>query len=144
MTLTDINIFIYAFRVESERHSDYLKWLETHIAQSESFGYSDLVLSSFVRIVTNSRIFNKPTRLKDALDFTDAIRGQPNAFRISPEAGHWDIFRRLCLDSGATGGLVPDAYLAALAIESGCEWITADGDFSRFPGLKWRHPLTPA
>lgn len=40
------------------------------------------------------------------------------------------------------GGLVADAYLAALAIESGSEWITTDRDFSRFPGLHWRHPLS--
>ena len=54
----------------------------------------------------------------------------------------WDIFAGLCLSAGPKGNLVPDAYLAALAIESGSEWITTDRDFSRFPGLRWRHPLT--
>jgi hypothetical protein len=51
------------------------------------------------------------------------------------------IFRRLCVDIGVKGNLIPDAYLAAMAIESGCEWITTDGDFSRFKGPRWRHPL---
>jgi len=54
---------------------------------------------------------------------------------------HWEIFARLCAEGGVKGNLVPDAYLAALAIESGCEWITTDRDFSRFKGLRWRHPL---
>lgn len=54
---------------------------------------------------------------------------------------HWGIFRALCADAGAKGNLVPDAYLAAMAIESGCEWVTTDRDFSRFSGLHWRYPL---
>jgi len=54
---------------------------------------------------------------------------------------HWEIFARLCREAKATGNLVPDAYFAALAIEHGCEWITTDRDYARFPGLRWRHPL---
>jgi hypothetical protein len=57
------------------------------------------------------------------------------------EQRHWDIFTGLCRSAGVKGNRVPDAYLAALAIESGSEWITTDRDFSRFPGLRWRHPL---
>jgi predicted nucleic acid-binding protein len=65
----------------------------------------------------------------------------PRCARIEPGAAHWAIFDRLCRATNATGPLVPDAYLAAMAIESGCEWVTADRDFSVFPGLTWRHPL---
>ena len=61
-----------------------------------------------------------------------------------PGARHWAIFERLCKHAGAKGNLVADAYLAALAIERGCEWVTTDRDFSRFEGLKWRHPLPSA
>jgi predicted nucleic acid-binding protein len=60
---------------------------------------------------------------------------------VVPGVRHWEIFDRLCRAAGAKGSLVADAYLAALAIESGSEWITTDRDFSRFPGLRWRHPL---
>ncbi|MGE5221608.1 MAG: PIN domain-containing protein [Omnitrophica WOR_2 bacterium] len=60
---------------------------------------------------------------------------------ISPVPRHWELFRRLCETASVKGNLVPDAYLAALAIESGCEWITTDRDYNCFPGLKWRHPL---
>lgn len=76
-----------------------------------------------------------------ALAFADALRAQTNAVIVSPGSRHWQIFEGLCVAAGAKGDLVPDAYLAALAIESGCEWITTDRDFSRFPGLRWRHPL---
>ncbi|MFI5265845.1 MAG: PIN domain-containing protein, partial [Chloroflexota bacterium] len=60
---------------------------------------------------------------------------------LAPGPRHWDIFTSLCTRAGATGNLVPDAYLAALAIESGSEWITTDRGFARYPGLRWRHPL---
>jgi predicted nucleic acid-binding protein len=61
---------------------------------------------------------------------------------LVPGERHWDIFQRLCREANAKGNLIPDAYLAALAIESGAEWITTDRDYARFPGLRWRHPLS--
>src|SRR5438477_407916 len=71
----------------------------------------------------------------------DALRARPNCVPIAPGPRHWEVFTGLCRRAGARGNLVPDAYLAALAIESGSEWITADRGFARFPGLRWRHPL---
>jgi hypothetical protein len=62
------------------------------------------------------------------------------AHREDTAPWHRGIFRRLCVEVGTKGNFVPDAYLAVLAIESGCEWITADRDYSRFGGLRWRHP----
>jgi toxin-antitoxin system PIN domain toxin len=91
--------------------------------------------------VTNPRIFPDPDSVADAFEFTAALRSEPNATIVAPGPRHWDIFTRLCLESGARGNLVTDAYLAALAIEWGCEWITTDRDFARFPGLRWRHPF---
>ena len=60
---------------------------------------------------------------------------------VRPGARHWSIFTRICRESGAIGNLVPDAYLAALAIEQGCELVSNDADFARFKGLRWRDPL---
>jgi hypothetical protein len=105
-----------------------------------AYGMSEFVLSSFLRIVTHPRIFADPSPLVEALAFTEVVRDQPHCVLIMPGDRHWDIFCRLCREAGARGGLVPDAYLAALAIESGSEWITMDRDFSRFKGLRWRHP----
>jgi predicted nucleic acid-binding protein len=64
-----------------------------------------------------------------------------NSQMIQPGPRHWSIFTRLCLKERITGNLVPDAWFAALAIESGCEWITTDGDYARFKELKWRRPF---
>lgn len=137
----DANVLVYAFRRDSERHPEYADWLETSLSMESTVGYAEFVLSSFIRIVTHPRIFAKPSSTKEALSFADEFRAQPNAIRIAPQENHWGIFRRLCLDAGAKGNLVPDAYLAALAIETGSTWITCDRDFARFKGLKWRHPL---
>lgn len=101
---------------------------------------SDLVLSGFLRVVTHPRVFTDPTPPEDARSFVDALRGAPNCVATNPGPRHWGIFVGLCEAAGARGNLVPDAYLAALAVESGSEWVTTDRDFSRFPGLKWRHP----
>ncbi len=112
-------------------------------AAETPFGLSDVVLSGFIRVVTNPRIFSHPTDIETALAAADRLRKQPNCVHIEPGPRHWGIFLRLCSSVGARGNIVADAYLAALAIESGSEWITTDRDFARFPGLRWRHPLEP-
>lgn len=91
--------------------------------------------------MTHPRVFSPPEPIESALSFADALRSRPNAVPVSPGIRHWGIFERLCREAGVRGNLVPDAYLAALAIESGSEWITTDRDYARFPGLRWRHPL---
>ena len=106
-----------------------------------AFAVSDLVLGGFLRVVTHPRVFDPPTLLSQAMRFVDAVRSRPNAVPVAPGPRHWGIFVRLCETAGVKGNLVPDAYLAALAIESGSEWITTDRDYTRFPRLRWRHPL---
>ena len=110
--------------------------------RDEAYAVSELVLSGFLRIVTHPKIFKVPTPLEVALQFAEALRDRPNAVLIGPDDRHWYIFTHLCRTANAKGNLVPDAYHAALAIESGCEWITTDRDFARFDGLQWRHPLS--
>ena len=135
-------MLVYAFHEGTPDHKRYREWLEAAVISDEPLGLSELVLSGFVRVATHPRIFSPPAPLVDALAFVAALRTQPNAVIVVPGERHWEIFDRLCRDAGARGNLVADAYLAALAIESGCEWTTTDRDFSRFPGLRWRHPLT--
>jgi hypothetical protein len=141
MQLVDVNVLIYAFREESRDHLRWRAWLEDLAASGESFAVPELVLSSFLRLVTNGSIFKPGTPWRTALAFVEAIRGEPGYVRLAPGPRHWEIFIRNCESSGATGNLVADAYFAALAIEHGCEWITADKHFARFPGLRLRHPL---
>lgn len=143
MILFDVNVVVYAFREDSPRHSDYAAWLRRLLSSEQAYAFSDLVLSGFLRVVTHPRAFMTPAPIELALQFAQALREQPNAVRIEPGDRHWSIFQRLCRLVGARGNLVPDAYLAALAIESGSDWITTDRDYSRFPDLRWRHPLEP-
>ena len=141
MQLVDVNVLVYAHREDAQDHERHRAWLEAWLDSDAAFGISDLVLSGFVRVVTHPRVFRRPTPVGRALQFTSAIRSRPNCVPVAPGARHWEVFTRLCTDVGAKGNLVPDAYLAALAIESGSEWITTDRDYARFQGLKWRHPL---
>jgi len=139
--LTDVNILVYAYRSDTENHAAYREWLEDLVNGKEAYGVSELVLSGFLRIVTHPRIFLSASTLENALSFTDVLRSQPNAVSVTPGPRHWGIFRALCQNAGTKGNLVADAYLAALAIESGCEWITTDRDYSRFAGLRSRRPF---
>jgi uncharacterized protein len=141
MILCDVNVLVYAHRAEATDHERYAAWLDETLDSDEAYGVSELVLSGFLRIVTHPRITRTPSGVEAALSFADELRQQPNAVTLSPGPRHWDIFARLCRDAGATGNLVPDAYIAALAIEHGAEVISADRDFARFDGLRWRHPL---
>ena len=141
MRLVDVNVLVYAFREDAPRHAEFKTWLEDSVGSDEAFAVSDQILSGFLRVVTHPRVFHPATPLGPALAFADAFRTRPNAVAIAPAARHWDIFQRLCREADARGNLVPDAWLAALAMESGCEFITTDRDYARFSGLRWHHPL---
>jgi len=141
MMLFDVNIVVYAHRVDAPNHARYRSWLEATINGESAYGVSALVLSGFLRVVTHPRVFDPPSPLEDALAFASQVRHQPNAVMIEPGPRHWSIYVDLCQAVGARGNMIPNAYLAALAIESGSQWITTDRDYSRFPGLQWRHPL---
>jgi toxin-antitoxin system PIN domain toxin len=141
MILIDVNILVYAKRQDSPNHAQFRTWLEETVQSDSIFGVSDLVLSGVVRILTHPRIYRNPTQLDEALEFVNKFRDRAGCVLVSPGERHWGIFTRLCKAAGTKGNLVSDAFHAALAIESGAEWITADRDYARFPGLRWRHPL---
>lgn len=143
MLAPDVNVLVYAHRVESPDHGRYADWLTRLATGSEPFGLSDLVCSGFVRIVTNPRIWRPATSLEAALAFVDRLRRRRGCRLLTPGTGTWGLFSRLAIDAGAGGKLVADAYLAALAIEHGCTLATCDGDFARFADLRWMHPLQP-
>ncbi len=84
---------------------------------------------------------NPPTPIIKALEFANSIYTLPTAVRITPGLNHWKIFEKLCRVTKASGNLIPDVFLAALAIEHGCEWISTDKDYKKFPNLKLRNPL---
>ncbi|MGE0059573.1 MAG: type II toxin-antitoxin system VapC family toxin [Dehalococcoidia bacterium] len=141
MLLPDVNILIHAFREESADHVACRRWLEDVVIGEERFALLDLVCSGFLRIVTNPAIQAVPSSLSDAMAFLDEIRAEPTHFWISPGERHWRIFTDLCRAVEARGNVIPDAYFAAVAIETGSDWITLDRGFARFPGLRWRRPF---
>jgi toxin-antitoxin system PIN domain toxin len=139
--LFDVNVLLNAHRAEQYDHKVACTLLERTVGDARPFAVSEIILSSFVRVTTHRRALNPPTPLDDALDFCDGLRVRPNARIVAPGPRHWKLFTDLCRRSDAVGNLAADAYLAALAIESGCEWVSFDRDFARFPGLNWRSPL---
>lgn len=141
MRCVDVNILVYAHRPEAPDHDRYRAWLDDARTAEEPLGLADLVLSGFLRIVTHPRIFRDPTPLGAALDFAEVVRAAPSCLTVTPGPRHWGIFSRLCRATDTRGNLVPDAYLAAVAMEHGATWYTADRGFSRFTGLRMRHPL---
>ena len=142
MILPDVNVLIFAFRKDVPQHAVCRPWLEGVVTGDAHFGLSPMVLSAVVRITTNPRAYRMPSPVEEAFDFCDNLLGQPHCRIVDPGDGHWDIFRRLCVETDTRGSRVTDAWFAALAIEWGCEWITLDRDFARFPGLKWQVPAT--
>lgn len=141
MLLPDVNILVYADREEFADHERCRDWLHELINGPSAFAMSELVLSGFVRVVTNPRTFKAPTPVDEALAFTEAILSRNNCVRVFPGQRHYAIFAELCREAAIRGPDVSDAYHAATAIEHGCEWITTDKGFRRFAGLRWSTPF---
>ena len=140
MILTDVNVLIYSFRQDVVQHAVCNRWLTNIIASEPAFGISPLSLNALVRITSDPRIYKTPSTLEEAFKFSDYLMSQPNCEIVQPGARHWDIFKQLCVETNTRGPRVTDAWYAALAIEWGCEWITMDRDYARFPRLRWRMP----
>jgi toxin-antitoxin system PIN domain toxin len=136
--LPDVNVLLHALRVDSPEHSAHRRWLEGVVNGDAAYGMSPQVLASVIRVATHPRIYAHPSRFTDAYAFASTLLEQPHCQIVKPGARHWQIFGDLCRGARASGNLIQDAWFAALAIESGCEWITLDGDFARFQGLQWR------
>lgn len=141
MQLPDVNVLIYAHREDSPEHELYAAWLTGLAKGPEPFALSEIVMSGFLRIVTNSKIFTPATPMDKAIEFCRSLVQLPQSVLVLPTHRHWELFVNLCQSAQIKGPLVADAYLAALAIEHGCELVTTDSDFSRFSGLRWSHPL---
>ena len=140
MRMPDVNVLVYAHREETVDHARYAQWLIELANGPEPFALSELVLHGFLRIVTHSRIFDPPSTSSQAFKFLNSLLELRTCTLIRPGPHHWGIFRQLCEGGNLRGKIIADAVHAALAIESGCEWVSGDTDFSRFaPPLRWTH-----
>jgi uncharacterized protein len=122
MQLPDVNVLIYAHRLDAPEHDRYAAWLRALVEPPEPFAVVEIVLAGFLRIVTNHKLFRPATPMQTALAFCRGLVEWPRAVFVTPSRTHWDLFVKLC--SAIEGPLVADAHVAALAIEHGCELIT--------------------
>lgn len=140
MIAPDVNVLIQAYREDAEGHEQSALWLEQAVAGSEVLALVDSVITGYIRIATNPRIYANPTPPDVALALIEELLAEPGVTRISAGPRHWRIFADLCRATGARGNLVSDVAHAAVAIEHGATWVTFDRDFARFPGLRWERP----
>jgi uncharacterized protein len=136
MRFWDVNIWVYAFRADSPLHELAMESMQGSLDRRESFLFSPGIASSFLRLVTNARIFKEPSLLAEAWLFVDALESHPAAVQTDMDPMAFGIFKHLCLVADVSGNAVPDAYLAALAIRHDATFVTADRGFERFKGLE--------
>ena len=141
MILVDANILLYAEDQLSPRHARAREWWDACLSGGAPVCLCWSVVGAFIRISTNPRVFETPLSMEQALSRVQSWLDQPCVRLIHPTTRHWTVFRRLLSEGQAVGNLVTDAHLAALSIEYGCEMISTDSDFSRFPGVNWKNPL---
>jgi toxin-antitoxin system PIN domain toxin len=142
--LIDTNLLVYAWDADSAHHEVARKWLDEQLTYTVRVGLPWHSLIGFLRVVTNPRIFSRPETVRRAWEQAEEWLGCENVWIPEPAASHASILRRMLEHLGGGGAnLIPDAHLAALAIEHGLALCSADGDFGRFPGLKWVNPLAP-
>jgi len=141
LILVDTNILLYAEDSLHPRHEQARVWWDDQLSGTGVVCLCWTVLSAFIRIGTNPRVFEHPLSLEQALARVQSWLDQPCARVVRPTERHWVVFQKVLTDGQAVANLVTDAHLAALAIEHGCELASTDSDFARFPKLKWRNPL---
>lgn len=141
MILTDANLLLYAYNVDAPDHKPARLWLEAQLSAPGIFCFCWQTLTAFLRISTNPRAFQRPLSSNEAAVIVTSWLERPQAAILTPGERHWSIFQDLLRTGQATGSLVIDAHLAALALEHGARLATTDRDFSRFPELSTTNPL---
>ncbi len=141
MILPDANLVLYAHIKDLPQHKASLTWLEKVIADGEIIGLSWQVITAFIRIGTNPKLFKLPMTMRQIEKSLSALFALPNVELITPTEQHWKIFLKLLKESKAVGNLVMDAHLAALAIEHNARLASTDNDFKVFSGLDYYNPL---
>jgi toxin-antitoxin system PIN domain toxin len=139
--VVDANLLLYAYDPDSARHDVSRRWLENALSGADMVRFTWLTLWAFIRISTNSRVFAQPLSASEAHDAVTSWLQQPNAGVIEPGDRHLEILGGVLRAGQASGPLVMDAALAAIAIEHGATLCSTDRDFSRFADLDWRNPL---
>lgn len=141
MRLPDANVLLYAVDRDSPHHAPARRWLETNLSGTRTVGFAWSVLLAFLRLSTRAQVFSSPLTPQEAFDLVDEWLSRPCATILHPTDRHSIVLRQLIEPLGTAGNLMPDAHLAALAMEHGGEVCSADADFARFSGVRWHNPL---
>ena len=141
MILVDANILLYAEDSLSRDHSQAREWWDGQLSESAPVFLCWTVVNAFIRIGTNPRVFEQPLSIEEAISRVQGWFEQPCTRIALPTERHWEVYCQLLVDGKASGNLVTDAHLAAMAIEYGFTLYSADTDFARFSKLKWKNPL---
>jgi hypothetical protein len=140
LKLLDVNVVLAAHR---DDHPDFQlarAWVQQTVDDGSSFAVVNLVAGAFLRIATNRRVFPVPTPVDEAFAYLKALRAQPEHIMIGPGAQHLRLLEEMCQAAEASGDLVADAQLAAIALEHAAELVSFDHDFARFDALSWHKP----
>ncbi len=141
MILVDANLLVYAKVTDFEQHESARTWLDTKLNGPAGVAVPWSSLLAFARVVSNPRVFAKPMSMAEAWRQVEAWRGSRFVYQPEPTHRHEHILAALVAQTVTRSNLLPDAHLAALAIEYGLTLCSTDGDFARFPGLSWENPL---
>jgi toxin-antitoxin system PIN domain toxin len=141
MTIIDANLLLYAYNADAPQQPAAARWLRELFESGETIALPWMTLWAFVRISTNSRIWDNPRPAKAAFRLVREWLAQPGVVVLQPGPRHAEVLELLTVKHGATGALFTDAVLAALAIENGAVLASTDQDFRRFAGLRWLNPL---
>jgi toxin-antitoxin system PIN domain toxin len=137
----DVNVLIHAMDVDSRHHQRAWEWWFASLGGSEHIGFSWSVLMAYVRLTTHPRIMGSPLEASNACDDVRMWLSLPTTMVLTPGPEHMNVVAGLLESAGGGGDLVPDAHLAALAIENGGTVYSQDADFARFPDVRWLNPL---
>lgn len=143
MILVDANLLVYAHVADVPQHEAARAWLDERLSGTARVGLPWQSLVAFVRIVSNARIFERPEPVTSAWEQVEAWLQAPPVWIPVPTERHREVVGSL-MPAASTPNLVPDAHLAALAMEHGLVLASSDGDFARFRGLHWENPLIPS
>ncbi|MBN1962839.1 MAG: PIN domain-containing protein [Deltaproteobacteria bacterium] len=141
MYLVDANIILYVYDSISPFHKVACHWWEDCLSNDRQIRLAWSTVLAFLRISTHPRLLHKPFLIADAAKHVESWFARPMVDYLHPTNRHWQIFKKLIQDGQANGNLIPDAHLAALAIEHGAILCTCDRDFSRFDGMQVLNPL---
>ncbi len=141
LILVDVNILIYAAISDFPEHRGARDWIDRQLNGPARVGLPWPSLLGFLRVVTNPRALVRPLSTKDAWDQVTGWLEAGPVWVPQPTERHTEMLGGLLALPGVRANLVHDAHLAALAIEHGLLLCSTDGDFARFPGLRWQNPL---